>query len=171
MSDLLERINALTDDEALLCLEQWAARVRETLTPEVQDAVRDEREARSFLAAVERTVEPSRVGAEAAILPNGPNPEMVRRILDVAAGDPETRETVLAVLDHPPVQRQMAAPELLNDLLLLGAVVTFLQTRLRIHVARGKDGVEYKVEVDKPPASARTVQEYVSAALHVLTGG
>jgi hypothetical protein len=48
-----------------------------------------------------------------------------------AGQDAATRDILLGILADAPVNRQMAVAEYIGDPLLIGALVTLLQTRLR----------------------------------------
>lgn len=86
-----------------------------------------------------------------------PPEAMLVQLLAFAGQDAATRDILLGILADPPVNRQMAVAEYIGDPLLIGALVTLLQTRLRIKIK--SDGVKrsYEVQVDKAAADASII--------------
>jgi hypothetical protein len=113
--------------------------------------VRSEADARELLRAVCAELNINDAGQDI------PPEAMLVQLLAFAGQDAAIRDILLGILADPPVNRQMAVAEYIGDPLLIGALVTLLQTRLRIKIK--SDGVKrsYEVQVDKAAADASII--------------
>ena len=119
-----------------------------------------EQDARALLTAAS-----ARIQGTPSPWPDAPAHQDVVALLDWAASDPASGEVVRELVTRVPASRQLALGELVADPLLLGALVTLLQTRFRIRTT-SKDGKRsYDVEIGKEAADASVIGDVISRVL------
>jgi hypothetical protein len=145
--DLFATIDSLDRETAGLVLERLTFRLRDELDNDARNAVQDEADAKELVRAVEKSldvdVEPTTHAGR----------EEVIQLLRFAAEEPAAAETLREILAHLPSDRQMAVDAVITDPFILGALVTLLQTRFKIHVKSSGGRKSYEVEVGKEAGS------------------
>jgi hypothetical protein len=158
--DVANLIRNLDEDDALLVLAHVTDRLRSRLDEDTLQSVQTEEDARALLTAAN-----ARIQGASNPWPGAPAHHDVVALLDWAASDPASGEVVRELVTRVPASRQLALGELAADPLLLGALVTLLQTRFRIRIT-SKDGKRsYDVEIGKEAADASVIGSVISRVL------
>jgi hypothetical protein len=151
-------VDQLSDRQVYLALEEIAHELTVRHPHDAGSAA----EAMEVLAAL----------GEAGEAPLPPGRELgdirvARRLLAAFAEDPTSGEFTLVVLGDPPDGDVMAPGELVENLVVLAAVIGFLRLRLNFRFERKEGRNLVKFEVEQKPASdsllrslARTVADY-----------
>ena len=150
----------LSDREVMLILQHLAAELpadagtsQPSRDPDVADAVLME-----FLA-------------HAPAAPSGsPNlADAARQALEIALADPATSDLARDFLDDPPQDDQMGV-EALAEYVPVGLfVLSFLQTKFNIRIARSGGKTDVSIEVGKDALSPAAMEKVVSIAEAVVT--
>ena len=158
--DVANLIRNLDEDDALLVLAHVTDRLRSRLDEDTLQSVQTEDDARALLTAAN-----ARIQGASNPWPDAPAHDDVVVLLDWAASDPASGEVVRELVTRVPASRQLALGELVADPLLLGALVTLLQTRFSIRTT-SKDGKRsYDVEIGKEAADASVIGAVISRVL------
>jgi hypothetical protein len=161
---------AQLDDGTVLAilshLTERAASVGET-------GIRSEDEARMAIARVllefdsgSSTVDPARIvppEADMAVTAR----EVLKLIVDDKQLGPEARELVA----NPPEDAQMSVELLLASAVILGALVTLLQTKFNLRISRKGGQTDFELEVAKEAADPAVIKSTVQAVTTVVGGG
>jgi hypothetical protein len=145
--DLLVAIDSLDHHTAGLVLERLVFLVRNEFDNDAKDAVQNEADAKELVRAVEKSLD---LDAEPTLPAGG---DEVIQLLRFAAGEPKVREILNGILADPPSDRQLAVEAVITDPFILGALVTLLQTRVRIRVKSSGGKKSYDVEISKEASS------------------
>jgi hypothetical protein len=107
-----------------------------------------------------------------AVLPEGdPAEDAARRMLGVLLDDPALCEVARPLFLEPPAEEQKSVEAAIGVAVVLGALVTWLQTRMRITVRRGKDGkLLFSFEMNKEAIEPDLIARIVETVSQVITG-
>jgi hypothetical protein len=131
--------------------------------PENDTGVRNDEDARLVLGALLETSPELLLNSEDEANLAG------RRLLDYMADDSLLGASVREVLADPPTDYQLAPPpDILSSVVVLGALISFLQTKIRFHLRRDRDGTHVEFELDKQPASQDTLQRIAQIIAKIL---
>jgi hypothetical protein len=158
--DVANLIHNLGEEDALLVLAHVTDRLRSRLDEGMLQSVQNEDDARELLTAAKAKIPdaPTRC-AEV------PAHDDVLTLLDWAASDAGSGDLVRELATRVPASRQLGVGELVADPLLLGALVTMLQTRCKIRVTSNNGKRSYDVEIGKEAANASVVGTVISRIL------
>lgn len=106
------------------------------------------------------TVLPDQVAAYAA----------ARRVLAMLASEPATADVSAAVLRDPPTDSRLSAEIAGPGIVVLAALVTWLQTKVVIHIKRVNGKTEFEFRVAKEAATSATLKELASTIARLLGG-
>ena len=149
--DLVDTIRALDPSTAQLALVHLVAKLRAGLDDDAQQAVQNESDARELLRVVAQ-----QMGVDAGGTDISPD-DMVTDLLVYVADDPATRDQVREIVRNPPSNRQMTVGALVGDPLVMGAIVTLLQTRFSIRVKSQGGKRSYDVSLGKAAADSSVI--------------
>lgn len=171
--DVLER---LTVRSAILSLQELTEELA-TSDP-VQTALNAD-EARHLLAALSAAARTdSGLAARAAAgdqsldltAPNLAAPDTVRRVLAHLATDPDIAEAVRTILSDPPTDDQMAVEAAVTSVVVLAALVSWLQTKISIKVSRKDGKTDFSFELGKAAAPPGLLRDLVATLARMLSG-
>ena len=143
------------------------ARKEHVVEFEDQDEVRE-----TIVFLLNRTGENSHQLAADEIVPEGgDNAALARRLLELLLDDEGTHDQALALVTEPPEDTKMD-PILLGitAAVLLGTLVTWLQTKIDLKVHGKVKGLDVDLEVHKPSTDPEVIKDVVHTVGTVLTG-
>ncbi|MFE7113880.1 hypothetical protein ACFU99_00415 [Streptomyces sp. NPDC057654] len=108
--------------------------------------------------------------AAAAALEGVHDPAAARRLLAELSQDAETAQLTAAVLADPPTDEQMSVEHAVAAAVLLGALVSWLQTKVDIEIKRTEGKTEFRFRLTKQPASAGLLRDLARLVSRILSG-
>jgi hypothetical protein len=158
---------ALDDRSVLLVLQEISAQLGEGMAAD-ERTVQTEDEARLLLAELLREydvkdVDPSEIAASETDAQ-----AMARRTLSLFTQDPATAPVAQAVVEEPPEDEQLVIETAIVAAVVLGALVTWLQTKVHVSVKRadGKTSFEFSLDKDATdPSLLKSLAETVAKLL------
>ncbi len=167
---LLDNLN----NEAILpVLSELTSELRACLPNEEATAIQSEEEARLAIATLLATVtveEGTKQVAPAAIIPDDTDVETTgRRVLEILLNDPAISSEVEELIANPPEDLQLSGVETaVAGAVILGALVAWLQTKIKIQVSRKNGQTEFVFEFTKPGTDTSLIKEVVKAITKLL---
>jgi hypothetical protein len=155
------RIATLDEPALTAVLEDLTAELRRL--PALGTPVATEEEARAAIAAL-LDVSPETIVTE-------PDAESVaRHVLANLAADPQVAEEAEELIADPPRDRQMGVDptQILLVPVVLGAVISWLQTRVHIKVRRERPQGSVEVEIVKESTDPETLRQVASSLADML---
>ncbi|WP_128430552.1 hypothetical protein [Streptomyces cyaneus] len=151
------------DDRALvLVLQEFTEELRGTAEP---SAPLTESEARESLRALTDGADLEGVlGDEASAT------AAARRLLAVVLEDADTAPVAAPIAADPPVDDQLAVETAVTGIVVLAALVSWLQTKVEIKVHRKDGKTEFLFHLRKSAADPRTLRNVTETATQILTG-
>ncbi len=150
----------LPDDAAVLrILSHLTDEMREELPEDERKVITSADEAREVVATVLALVDEERPsGTQGLLRDDTAAAADARKLLRVLQTDESTRPRLEELLAHPPDADQRSVVAIAATAIVLGALVTWLQTKVRIKI-RHKDGkTEISVDLDKKPTDKETIK-------------
>lgn len=155
----------LSDEEVLAVLQELTAAMRDELPAEEQDSVDSEATARQVLALLtesgeeESPPEPIDPGIESEWAMTS-----ARQVLAAALEDPEAAKAARRLTAEPPQNEQMIVLGGLEVAIVLGALVTLLQTKVHVKVERKDGQTDVSFEVKKNASETSLISQVVKIA-------
>lgn len=146
------------DDQAVLrVLSHLTLELRESIDPVSLGAVQSEAEATEAL----RQLITKAGFATPPTVPSGTDPGIgtARQCLAMLLTDPETRPQASTLMRDPPDDEQRSVEVATTAAIVLGAVITWLQTKLVIDVRRKNGQTEFLFRLRKEGASEALLRE------------
>jgi hypothetical protein len=162
-------VDALDDRGVLLILQDLTVSLEDRLPAERTVAVQSEEEARLAIASLLRDTGQAPAVDLASIVPDEAEAARLgRKLLELSLQDPDTQQVAEALVRQPPADEQMDFGATLGAAIVLGALITWLQTKVRLRVRRAQGKTEFDFEVNKDktdPAVIKSVAETVGKLL------
>jgi hypothetical protein len=86
---------------------------------------------------------------------------VARRLLDLTAEDPDTEAVITDITSEPPRDDQMSADVAITSVVVLAALITWLQTKIEIKVQRKDGKVDFVFHLLKEKSSDGTIQSVI----------
>lgn len=158
---------ALDDRSVLLVLQEISAQLGEGLAAD-ERTVQTEDEARLLLAELLREydvkdVDPSEIAASETDAQ-----AMARRTLSLFTEDPSTAPVAQAVVEEPPEDEQLVIETAILAAVVLGALVTWLQTKVHVSVKRADGKTSFEFSLDKDATDSATVKSIAESVAKLL---
>lgn len=158
----MSQIDALDDRSLVLILQEFTEDLQDASARSVQLTESESREALRTLTA----------GAdldgvfddEAAAL------AAARRLLVVALDDSETAAVATPIVEDPPADDQLAVETAAAGIVVLAALISWLQTKVDIKVHRKDGKTEFLFHLRKAATDPETLKNIANTATQVLTG-
>ncbi|MER6999240.1 hypothetical protein [Streptomyces sp. NPDC000410] len=147
----------LSDRSVVLSLQEIAQELGDELGSPADSGIADARDAEELLAALFTAAgEP-----EVAVPADEPGAVAAgRRLLELLAEDDVTGELARSVLADPPQDDQLAVNDAVTGVVVLAAVVSWLQTKVSFRFHRDREGrreIEFSAEKTTDPKVLRQV--------------
>lgn len=155
----------LSDEEVLAVLQELTAEIRDELPADEQNSVDSEATARLVLASLTESGE-----TESPPEPGDPGTESAwamasaRQVLAAALEDPEAAKAARRLTAEPPQNEQMIVLGGLEVAIVLGALVTLLQTKVHLKVERKDGRTDVSFDVKKDAAETSLISRVVEIA-------
>ncbi len=163
-------LDNLDDQTTLLILSNLTQDLREDIPEEEAKAIRSEEDARlaiiSFLNALgENTGHLSAT----TIIPDDADVKTVGRgMLELLLNDETARSRTQDLIAHPPKEEQMSVELAIAGAVILGALITWLQTKVKIKIHRKDGKTEFEFEMIKDATDASTMKELAQSLMALL---
>jgi hypothetical protein len=162
-------VSELDDTAVLAALQEITSEIREELPADQQEAVSSQEDALLALAAVLDSESAASLAERFSLAPEEAIASC-RELLAAAVTDPGTAGPATRLVASPPSEDQMAVLGGLEVVILLAALVTFLQTKAKVRVDRKDGKVSYRIEVEKQAAQGPLVEEVIRIARKLFGG-
>lgn len=170
--ELVRRINELDNRTVLLILGFVAQDLQQEVPAEQTTVIQSEEDTRlaiaSFLAPMGEST--GQLDAVADIQDNARLAALGRRLLVLLLEDEAARPKVEDLVSNSPEDAQMDFGAAIAGALILGAVITRLQTKVHIKVTRTDGKKEFEFEVNKDAADQEVVKDVARSVSSLLTG-
>lgn len=96
---------------------------------------------------------------------------VARRLLHMTAEDPDTGAVIADITSEPPRDDQMAADVAITSVVVLAALVSWLQTKIEIKVQRKDGKVDFVFHLLKAKSSDGTIQSIIETINRIIGYG
>ena len=164
-------IDALADDAVLRIVRHRTQEIRDEVPDGERQAIRSADEAAQAVAALLDAHGAAQV-ARLDEIDNRQAAEQGRQLVRLLRQDPELRPRVDALVAHPPADTQKAAIEMAAaSAVILGALVSWLQTRLEIDVDRKNGKTSFRFRLRKQAAGSDLIKDVIDPVKRIVLGG
>jgi hypothetical protein len=155
------------DDAAVLrILSAATEQLRAQLPERATGAIKSAEEARQ---AVAQLLEEGGANPPVDILPDeGTHAAQARALLELILRDPETSSVVRELVDHPPDDEQRSVELALAGAVILGGLVTWLQTKIEIDVHRKEGKTDFRFHMRKDTGSNSLIETIAKQVVGLL---
>lgn len=164
-------LDQLDDRTVLLILSYLTQELREELPESEAEAVRSQSDAQRLIA--ETWVESGSDPSKAEVFANVPSDEnaasAARQVLTLLAQDETVRQRIEALVANPPKDEQMSVELAIAGAIVLGVVVSWLQTKVKISYSREKGETKFKVDIQKTPTDVDVIKNVVKSVMTLFT--
>jgi hypothetical protein len=166
---MIKSIDQLSDRELLLLLSYLTQDLQSEAAVDPQVGPRTPEEARLAIGAVLVAAGDPAGSDTEAIVPDEPSATvMARALLRELVEDPATKDHVQALLANPPGETQMSVELAIASAVVLGATITWLQTKVKLRVRRKDGKTEFEFDLGKAAASPTLVKSVVQTLQSLL---
>jgi hypothetical protein len=162
-------LDSLDDQTTLLILSHLTQELREDIPQEELRAIRSEDEARLAIASFLHTVSEDQLDTAVIVPDNADMKTVGRGLLGLLLEDKDINATTQDLIDHPPEAEQMSVELAIAGVVILGALITWLQTKVKLKVHRRDGRTEFEIEINKDVTDASTLKEMAKAIVSLLT--
>ncbi len=169
-------VESLSDREVLLVLSELTDELRES--GEVGPSpVASEQDARDLLASFLNDFAPSHAASSGAIVPGAIVPDdadaaaLGRDLLALLIHDDVAGDAAQSLVAEPPDDSQMALPLAIGAAVVLGLLVTWLQTKVDIEVTHEHGETKWRIAVHKDATDPAVIKDVVSTVSKSVTPG
>lgn len=161
-------ITSLSDRTVVLSLQEISESLGAAGPP---DALRGPSEAESLIRAI-LSLNAATAGPVDIPVLNDQDSALsaARRLLQLAVDDPDTSAISEVVLEEPPVDEQMSVEAAVVGVVVLAALIGWLQTKVDIRITRAEGNVDFDFRVAKKASSEETIRHIVDSVRNVLFG-
>lgn len=151
----------LRDREVLAALAQ----VTEDLGVGIEDPapIADTAEARAALAALlQKTGRRPDAAADDIVADEDAAPAVGREMLSILLADNASRDAAAEAVESPPADDQLSIELAIASAVVLGALITWLQTKIHIKVKREAGQTSFEFELTKDATDPETIEKVAS---------
>lgn len=164
-----QRIQELDDRTVLRLLSAVTQNLREQLTTKEATLLGTADDARAAMAALIESQTGQKVEASSIAFDGPKAAGAARQILAILWEDPQTRPAVDPELVNPPSDSQKSPELALAGAVILGALVSWLQTKVEFEMNRGKDGkYQFRFSAKKGAAGEGIIRNTVQTVTHLI---
>jgi hypothetical protein len=163
------RVAALSDRDVKAVLQELTD---DLAAPDVERAVADEDEARHAIAAVLALDESARAVDASSLAPEDAA-EAGRRLLEELLADDAVAEDAEDLVADPPRDHHLGIDpgQVEMQLVVLGAIITWLETKVSVRIHRERPDSSIDVEIEKDRTDPEVLRSLVSAVRRVFSPG
>lgn len=165
-----ESIKQLDNRTVLRILGYLTEELQATMPPDQVTAVQSEDEARQVLAALLVTAgESDDLDQAASLIPDDDTlAAQGRQILDFMLQDQTTRPIAEKLVAAPPDETQMSAELAIAGAVILGTLITWLQTRVSLSLERKDGKTNIKLAISKSATGSPIIKEVARSVRALL---
>jgi hypothetical protein len=161
-------IKALDYRTVQMILSHLTQELRQDIPEAETQAVQTEQEARMAIASL-LTETKSSAASPADIVPADSDAERTaRETLEIFLEDPVLAPKVRALLADPPRDSQMSVELAISSAIVLGALISWLQTKLQLKVSRKAGKTDFEFELKKQGASNSVIKQVANVVKNAL---
>jgi hypothetical protein len=165
------QLETLTDREVLLVLSHLTNELQESADRETSP-VTSAPEAREALAAFLNHFGPTESAAPDAIVPDDANAAAIgRELLADLVHDQVAGDTAQALVKAPPDDTQMSLELAIGAAIVLGMLITWLQTKVDISVKHERGETSWHFKLHKDAADPTVIKDVVGTVSKLVTPG
>jgi hypothetical protein len=165
------QLETLSDREVLLVLSHLTAELRESVDTE-SSPVTSAPEAREALAAFLNDYGPGEGAPADAIVPDDANAAALgRELLAVLVRDDVAGDTARALVEAPPDDAQMSLELAIGAAIVLGVLITWLQTKVDLSVKHEHGETSWQFKLHKDAADPEVIKDVVGTVSKLVTPG
>jgi hypothetical protein len=157
---------------ALIVLSYLTEELQQAIPEHERGKIRDEFEAREAIASFVNQISENReqLSAEDISLDDRQAEALGPAILDVLGKDEAIRPKVEELTTDLPEDAQMSVELALAGAVILGAVITWLQTKVEITVTKKNGKSEFYFKLNKDATDASLIKDVANSLVMLLTG-
>ncbi len=168
-TNITTKLEQLSDQTVLLILSHLSEDLREEL-PDDSAMLQTENEAREALASLLRQAGDTSVAANEIVPENADAADLARRTLAELHHDPALRPHIDELIANPPSDSQMSVEMAVGGAIILGALVTWLQTKVKLKVTRADGKTNFDFELQKDQTDNSIIKDITNSVKSLLTG-
>lgn len=162
-----QQVRALDERTVLLILSHLTQQMRPS-APTGRTVGSQDEARRAIAAFLEASGRPGAVDPASVIPAGHTTDESARMMLLALLDDPESGPLARQLLANPPEDTQMSTELAIASAIILGALVTWLQTRVKLKINRKGGQTQFEFELSKEPTAAPTVARLAQAVASVV---
>ena len=158
----------LEDRTVLMILNHLTQELLEEIPESERRTIQSEDEARQAVVALLQQTQITSVSPTEVIPADAQAERAARETLNLLLKDPSTAPQVQALIEQPPADSQLSVELALSGAIVLGVLITWLQTKVHLKVSRKGGKAEFEFELKKDASSdtlIKTVAKTVQQAL------
>jgi hypothetical protein len=161
-------VKALDNRTVQMVLSHLTQNLRDDIPEEQTRTVQSEQEARIAIASLLHELEPA-APSPAEIVPEETDADRIaRQTLDVLLDDPATAAKLRPLLAEPPRDSQMSVELALSSAIVLGVLISWLQTKVQLKVSRKDGKTDFEFNLNKEGASDTAIKQVAEAVKKAL---
>jgi hypothetical protein len=146
------------DDRTILAiLSQVTADLHERLPSSETSAIASLSDAREAIAALLKQQGESSAKPESIFAEDQSDPASARHVLDLFLVDPETKDIAVEAVANPPADSQKSVELAVAGAVILGSLITWLQTSVEILIHRKDGKLDFKFKLKKATTEGKTL--------------
>ncbi|HEU5230206.1 MAG TPA: hypothetical protein VFU49_20465 [Ktedonobacteraceae bacterium] len=163
-------VDQLDEQTVLLILSHVTQELQKELPKEQIAAIRSQDEAREAIVALFNATGENSAQLDATeIVPEDEeNPALSRDVLKFLLHDEVARSTTEKLLANPPKEEQMSLTLAIAGAVILGALITWLQTRVELKVSRKNGKLDFDFAIGKDATDPEILKEVAKAIISLL---
>ncbi|MGB5631995.1 MAG: hypothetical protein WBM86_04335 [Waterburya sp.] len=160
----------LDDKEILGILSEITIELREGLSDEDKKNIQSEDEARLAIAALLKNAGENvgQIAPEIIIPEDSDVKTAARGVLGILVNDPEISSEVEDLIENPPEESQLSGVEVATTAIILGALISWLQTKVKIQVSLKDGQLDFSFELIKESTDTSIIKEVVKSIKTLL---
>jgi len=153
-----QRITRLDDEAVLRILSAVTENLREEFPVTETKAIGSADDARAAVAALIEFTDGKKVDSTSITFDGPKAARATRELLNAMLNDPDTQPLVESELENPPSDAQKSPELALAGAVILGGLITWMQTTIDIGINRQKDGtLDYSFRLKKKASGDKLV--------------
>jgi hypothetical protein len=152
----------------LVILSHLTQELRQAVPESERGAVQNEEEARKALATLLQATETANVSPAEVELSDAQADRAARETLALLLNDPAIAAKVLTLVENEPADSQLSVELAASGAIVLGMLITWLQTKVDLKVRRKDGNVDFEFNLRKDAASSNLITTVAGAVKKAL---
>jgi hypothetical protein len=165
---MTEAIEQFDDRTVLGILSQVTADLHEQLPDSQTSTIASLSDARAAISALLEqqgagSVDPKRIFAD-----EQPDPSVARQVLALLLTDSETKNSAAEAVANPPADSQKSVELAIAGTVILGSLITWLQTSIEIEIHRKDGKLEFSFKLKKNATEGKTLADVAKTVAKLI---